>query len=243
MGALIICEVKKLRRSRIVFIALFGMLLILFIVAAQGFYAGGDMDYGMEPEWFLTGVQSLGTLYAMPGIIALLGSYIFCRELREDVLKSMRIVPVDIPEMLASKIILISVFSVGLYFLLFLSSFAIEAVLHAQALSLEMFFKYCRMYFIDGICIFIAVLPVICVVIRNGQDYWLGLLISEVYSFITIFVGNFGAASKLYPIIAALTLSGYYESNLTEKLLSVLSMFLCLLISAILIVQYSNKIN
>lgn len=44
-------------------------------------------------------------------------------------------------------------------------------------------------------------------------DYWLSLLAAEVYSFITIFVGNLGTISKLYPLVAAFTLSGYYEST------------------------------
>lgn len=243
MGTLVACEAKKLRRSKILFVALFGIVMILLIVAAQGFYSGADAVYGMEPAWFLTGVQSLGTLYAVPGIIALFGSYIFCRELQEDVLKSIRIIPVDIPKMLAAKMILVFVFSVSLYFFLFLAAFGIEAVLHVQTLSLGLFCKYCGMYLIEGVCVFIAVLPIICIVIRSGQDYWLGLLLSEVYSFITIFVGNLGTASKLYPILSALTLSGYYESDLTEKFLCILSMILCLLISAVLMSQYSKKMG
>lgn len=65
MRTSILCEFNKLRRSKILFVALFGIVMILVIVAAQGFYAGGDTVYGMEPEWFLTGVQSLGTMYAI----------------------------------------------------------------------------------------------------------------------------------------------------------------------------------
>ena len=84
MRTSILCEFNKLRRSKILFVALFGIVMILVIVAAQGFYAGGDTVYGMEPEWFLTGVQSLGTMYAIPGIIALFGCYVFCREMQED---------------------------------------------------------------------------------------------------------------------------------------------------------------
>ena len=58
MRTSILCEFNKLRRSKILFVALFGIVMILVIVAAQGFYAGGDTVYGMEPEWFLTGVEA-----------------------------------------------------------------------------------------------------------------------------------------------------------------------------------------
>ena len=76
MQVMIWTELKKLRRSRMLLVALFGLCMVLVIVTAQGFFAGGNEAYGMEPEWYLTGVQSLGTLYALPGIIALFGSYI-----------------------------------------------------------------------------------------------------------------------------------------------------------------------
>ena len=88
-----------------------------------------------------------------------------------------------------------------------------------------------------------AVIPIICSVIKIGQDYWMGLLIAEVYSFITIFVANIGPVSKLYPIVAALTLSGYYESNFFEKMLSLLSMIICFIVSAFLIKEYSKKME
>jgi len=243
MKTYILCEIEKLRRSKILFVAVFGIVMILVIVAAQGFYASGDTVYGMEPEWFLEGVQSLGTLYAIPGIISLFGCYTFCRELQEDTLKSIQIIPVNVPKMLVSKIILSLVFSVSLYLILFLSAFGLEAILHAQALSWKIFWKYLRIYCIDGISIFIAVIPIICAVIKIGQDYWMGLLVAEVYSFITIFVANIGPVSKLYPIVAALTLSGYYESNFFEKMLSLLSMIICLIVSAFLIREYSKKME
>ena len=166
-----------------------------------------------------------------------------CREMQEDTLKSLQIIPIDIPAMLLSKILLVLIFSAALYLILFLSAFIVEAILHVQVLSVGLFGRYLTMYCVEGLSVFIATLPVICIVIKTGQDYWMGLLIAEIYSFITIFVGNLGTVSKLYPIIAALTLSGYYESNYIEKLLSLLSMIACLLFSAFLIKEYSKKME
>ena len=61
------------------------------------------------------------------------------------------------------------------------------------------------------------------------------------YCFILIFVGNLGTISKLYPLVAAFTLSGYYESTPAEILLSVISMALCGMISGILIYRLSKR--
>lgn len=241
MQVMIWTELKKLRRSRMLLVALFGLCMVLVIVTAQGFFAGGNEAYGMEPEWYLTGVQSLGTLYALPGIIALFGSYIICRESQEDVLKSLLLIPVNMGKMVVAKVMVILVFSVGTYLVLFLAAFAVEMAFHAQVLTAAIFLHYLKIYLVDGICVFFAVLPIICFITEKKLDYWLSLLAAEVYSFITIFVGNLGTISKLYPLVAAFTLSGYYESTPAEILLSVISMALCGTISGILIYRLSKR--
>ena len=142
MQVMIWTELKKLRRSRMLLVALFGLCMVLVIVTAQGFFAGGNEAYGMEPEWYLTGVQSLGTLYALPGIIALFGSYIICRESQEDVLKSLLLIPVNMGKMVVAKVMVILVFSVGTYLVLFLAAFAVEMAFHAQVLTAAIFLHY-----------------------------------------------------------------------------------------------------
>ena len=139
MQVMIWTELKKLRRSRMLLVALFGLCMVLVIVTAQGFFAGGNEAYGMEPEWYLTGVQSLGTMYALPGIIALFGSYIICRESQEDVLKSLLLIPVNMGKMVVAKVMVILVFSGGTYLLLFLAAFAVEMAFHAQVLQQRFF--------------------------------------------------------------------------------------------------------
>ena len=53
MQVMIWTELKKLRRSRMLLVALFGLCMVLVIVTAQGFFAGGNEAYGMEPEFTL----------------------------------------------------------------------------------------------------------------------------------------------------------------------------------------------
>lgn len=176
MQVMIWTELKKLRRSRMLLVALFGLCMVLVIVTAQGFFAGGNEAYGMEPEWYLTGVQSLGTMYALPGIIALFGSYIICRESQEDVLKSLLLIPVNMGKMVVAKVMVILVFSVGTYFMLFLAAFAVEMAFHAQVLTAAIFWHYLKIYLVDGICVFFAVLPIICFITEKswitGSAFW-----------------------------------------------------------------------
>lgn len=57
-------------------------------------------------------------LYVLPAVIALLGSYMICREEQEDTLKSLRLIPVDEVKLTLAKMILAFVFSVLIYLLL-----------------------------------------------------------------------------------------------------------------------------
>lgn len=236
-------ELRKLRRSRILGVAVFGLVMVLFIVAAQGVFAGSDELYSLEPEWFLTGLQSLGTLYALPGIVALLGGYIICRENQDDVLKSLLLIPINTGKMLLAKIFLIFIFSVGIYLFMFIVAFLVELMMHAQMLTLTICLHYLRIYLLDGIGVFLSTLPIICIVIERKQGYWVSLLLAEIFSFLTIFVGNLGCIAKLYPLVATFTISGYYESSPEERMISVFSMVLCIAISGYMLYKMNQKDN
>ncbi len=54
----------------------------------------------------MTAAQSLATFYVLPAVIALLGSYMICREEQEDNLKSLRLIPVDEVKLTLAKMIL-----------------------------------------------------------------------------------------------------------------------------------------
>ena len=86
----------------------------------------------------MTATQSLATFYVLPAVIALLGSYMICREEQEDTLKSLRLIPVDEMKLTLAKMALTLVFSVLIYLLLFVITFLIEAVLHLEALPISL---------------------------------------------------------------------------------------------------------
>ena len=57
--------------------------------------------------------------YVRPAVIALLGSYMICREEQEDTLKSLWLIPVDEVKLTLTKMVLALVFSVLIYLRLF----------------------------------------------------------------------------------------------------------------------------
>ena len=92
MKALIWAEHRKLRRSKIVWIAVFAIVMVAVIVFAQGQFSFGEKRYIEGVGWFMTAAQSLATFFLLPAVIALLGSYLICREEQEDTMKSLHLI-------------------------------------------------------------------------------------------------------------------------------------------------------
>ena len=103
MELLLWAERRKLRRSKILWIAGFATVMVALIVFAQGQFTFYESRYIDGAGWFMTAAQSLATFYVLPAVIALLGSYMICREEQEDTMKSLRLIPVDEVKLTLSK--------------------------------------------------------------------------------------------------------------------------------------------
>lgn len=106
MKDLLWAESQKLHRSKILWIAGFATVMVGLIVFAQGQFTFYDRRYIDGAGWFMTAAQSLATFYVLPAVIALLGSYMICREEQEDTLKSLRLIPVDEVKLTLSIVVL-----------------------------------------------------------------------------------------------------------------------------------------
>ena len=90
MKELIWAEHQKLRRSKIVLVAIFAVIMVAIIVFTQGQFSFGEKRYIDDAGWFMNAAQSLATFFVLPAVIALFGSYMICREEQEDTIKSLR---------------------------------------------------------------------------------------------------------------------------------------------------------
>lgn len=177
MCTLLWAEYRKLRRSNIVWITIFATVLLAIIVFAegQGIHDGPDVQYGLKvvyegsryidnAGWYMDEAQPLATMFVLPAVISLLGSYMICREEEDDTMKSLRLIPVDEGKLVAAKMMIAFVFSVLLYLLLFSITFLTEALLHFSDLSVELVLSCMKEYLLDGIGVFLAISPIIAVV-------------------------------------------------------------------------------
>jgi ABC-type transport system involved in multi-copper enzyme maturation permease subunit len=240
MKDLIWAEFKKMHRLKIIWIAVFTIFLIIFIVFAQGQFSYGDVKYIENPYWYLTAVQSLGTLFVLPAIITLFGSYTICREDRFDTLKHLRMIPVDEPKMVLSKLFVTCVFGVSVSLVLFILALGVEVLLHASGLTASGIFEYFAMYLVTGIGVVFAVAPIITIVAVIKKGYWISLILAEVYSFAAMFFR--GLMSDFHPITATFNLSGYYKTAVSDKMISCAVLIMCCLISYAILCRKPVKI-
>ena len=226
MRILLWAEQAKMRRSKALWIAGFATAMVAMIVVLQGQFLYHGSRYIDGAYWLMTAAQSLGSIYVLPAMIALIGSYTICRERQEDTQKALDMIPVSQVQLLGAKMIWTGAFAIILYLSLFCVA-AVETILHVQVLSLGGILEQMKIYVLQGFFLFVAVAPIVALVSRMQKSYWLALLFAEVYSFLALFAGMNGFLRSIYPITAAFCLSGYYEATLPQILLSALSMSAC----------------
>ncbi len=248
MRALLWAEYKKLRRSSIVWIAIFATAMIAVIVFLEGYsiYNGPDVQYGLKnvhdglryidnAGWYMDEAQPLATFFVFPAVIALLGSYIICREEEDDTNKSLRLIPVNERKLIIAKMIMLFVFSVLLYFLLFVITVLTETVMHFSELSAELVLSCMKEYLGDGIGVFLAVSPIVAFVAYTEKSYWLALVFTEIYSCAGLFAGMSSVLLNVYPINAVFNLSGYHITTAWKRAESIIVLLLCSCLSALLL--------
>ena len=202
MMKLLWAERQKLRRSSIVLLTIFATVLVAIVV----FIGGNSMDlegqYIDNAGWYMTMVQPWATLLVIPAVIALLGSYMVCREEQDDTMKTLRLIPVNEVKLTIVKLVITLAFSIFVYVLLFIITFLTEAYLHFSELSAGMVFDFLKTYFLEGIGVFLAVSPIIALVTYTKKSYWLALILTEMYSFAGMFMSMSGTLRAFYPITA-----------------------------------------
>ena len=134
MKILIWAEWQKLRRSSIILFTVIATVLIAAIVLFAGQSATIEGYYLNDAGWYMTMVQPWATMFVLPAVISMLGSYMICREEQDDTLKSLLLIPISEFKLTAAKMIVSFFLSILIYLLLFFITFATDTTL-AHAVS------------------------------------------------------------------------------------------------------------
>ena len=181
MRILLWAECQKLRRSNILILTAFATVFIAVFLFIGGKTTVDGVDFSESSGWYMATALTWATMFILPAMIALLGSYMICREEQDDTMKQLRLIPINETKLTIAKMIVTFVLSVLIYLLLFIITFAIEAVLHFSALSMREVLMSLKMYLIQGAGVFFAVSPIIAIVPYMIKSDWLALLLAEIY--------------------------------------------------------------
>ncbi|WP_128100892.1 ABC transporter permease [Paenibacillus sp. DCT19] len=235
MRTLLWAEHQKIRRLSFVWIAIFATVMVAVIVFLSGLTDNDGIRDIDTAGWYMAVAQPLGTFFVLPAVIALLGSYMICREEQEHTIESLRLIPVNEAKLTLAKMIITLIYSILFYLLLFAITLLTEAGLHFSDLSIGMVMNFLKAYILDGLCIFLAISPIIALVSYMKKGYWIALVITEFYSFIGLFASTSNTLKALYPITAVFTISGYYEASASQVILSCISLLFCVGFSAVIL--------
>lgn len=242
MRILLWAEFQKLRRSNIILFTIFAAILIAVIVFIGGLTTISDDQLTANTVgWYMTITQVLATIFVLPSVIALLGSYMICREEQDDTIKSLRLIPINEARLTVAKMMVTFIFSVLVYLLLFMITFLAEAVLHFTDLSFGMIFNFLKMYLLDGIGVFLAVSPIIALAPYLKKNYWISLILAEIYSFAGMFMSMSDMLKTFYPITAIFGVSGYYDTAVQNWIYSFIVLLACGCLSVLLLNGLNHK--
>lgn len=243
MRELLWAEIQKIRRLNIVWIAVFATVMVAVIVFIQGWFTyNGSRDID-SAGWYMTMAQPLATFFVLPAVISLLGSYMICREEDEDTIKSLLLIPVNETKLITTKMIITFLFSIFIYLLLFAIAFLTEVILHPSDLSVGMVLDFLKIYFLQGVGIFLAISPIIALVSYMKKGYWIALVLTEIYSFAGLFMSMSNTLKTFYPIAAVFGVSGYTEATTQSCIGSIIILLLCGFLSVFILkgFRYSEK--
>lgn len=227
MRKLLWAECQKLRRLNIVLVTVFATVMVAIIVFIGGKNGSYGFQYIDDAGWYMTMAQVWATLFVLPAVIALMGSYMICREEEEDTIKALKLIPISEAKLTSAKMMITFGLAILIYLLLFLITFLTEAVLHFSDLSVEMVLGFLKTYFLEGVGVFLAISPIIAFVSYMKKSYWLALVLAEIYSFAGLFMSMSNTLKTFYPITAVFGLSSYYETTAQKRIGSIISLLLC----------------
>jgi len=219
----------------------FAIIFIAVIVLIGGKTTVNGVDFSESSGWYMATTLTWATMFVLPAMIALLGSYMICREDQDDTAKSLHLIPVSKAKLTAAKMIVTFVFSILIYLLLFITTFSAEAVLHFSGLSVKMVLRSLKMYLLEGAGVFLAVSPIIAIVPYMKKSYWLAMLLAEIYSFAGLFMSMSNTLKTFYPITAVFGVSGYYEASIQNRICSAGVLLLCACLAIILLIRLNSS--
>lgn len=229
---IIITEFQKLKRYSILWVGVVAVLLSALLAVYQ--QTGGWLYY----ENYTNNVIWNNYSMTFPFMIVLIGGYMINREYIDHTLKNLLTVPVSFRELLTGKLISIGLVTALYGIFSFICTLVLAVMFGFKNISPALVAKSLFQLVGMGLCIYIAVLPIIIFFSRKQNGFLAGVGLAFVYGFCGIFVAG-RKLTDYYPITTGLGIVGFTGSggagSLTFNIaMELLVLFLMVVISVIM---------
>ena len=204
-------ELKKLKRCNVFYVGIVALLFAPLLSVFQqislneprphfGFY-----DLANDTIWYNTSLF-------LPVTILFLGGYMMNREYTEDTLKNIYMVPVTYRTLICGKLAALA--STTALYCLYSSVLviAVSAIYFPEGLSFASMAAPAGRIIIAGLCLYLAVLPIMCWCCGKKNRLMAAAVLGFLYGFLGIPIAGCGL-QDYYPITAGLTLIRYNAST------------------------------
>lgn len=233
MPTIILMEFRKLKRSKILYIAICTMFLFYLCAAAQG------IKSAYSAHRLLSETLTYATYLIVPALFSLLGSYMLSREYQDDTMKNNLVIPIDADKLTYAKLIACLIIGIIMFVFLFILTIVSILFIHADQITLNLLLTYLKIYLLQGIGCFIVSLPIIVFMPMIKDGFWISVVFAEIYSFSGLIV----ASSKyrtFYPVTAVFGFSGANPTTNSEFILCSFSMMISIIVALIIIKAGKN---
>lgn len=205
---LVVCELRKLKKSNILWIIIAGAFFSAFVTFMQ-FIMAQNMDNQVSnfEEFYLATIWN-NFCVAFPFVITIMGGMIFDQEYSSGTLKSIITIPISIKRLYFAKIFVIGILVFALSVINHMFLIVGANLLHLQSINGVHILKSFLQIFGIAIFILIAVLPLIIWGFRKVNGYYPMLVVAFMYGFFGGFLIPKGIGD-FYPITAGLRIIQY----------------------------------
>ena len=208
MVQLVICELRKLKKSNILWIIIAGAFFSAFVTFMQFIMSQNIHHQVSNFEEFYMAMIWNNFCVAFPFVITIMGGMIFNQEYSSGTLKSIITIPISIKKLYFAKIFMIGILVFALSVVNYIFLFIGANLLHLQGINGFHILKSFLQILGIAIFIFIAVLPLIIWGFRKVNGYYPMLVLSFMYGFFGSFIIPKGIGD-FYPITAGLRIIQY----------------------------------
>ena len=238
-------ELWKLKRYRLIWSGVLLMLLSVVITMLESTAMDGSFwDFNMLYEQVIK--NNMTTIFPMT--ITLIVGYIIHRENKDDTLKNIRTIPIKYSKIIYSKLILGGILSIIYGVVSWMFIMIAYKLSGFGGITFQLAIKAFYQTVLMNLFLYIGVLPIIVLTLKLSINFLIGVVISFVYGYGSMFASGNKLLLNIYPITSGLSLVGYRDYDLTvqglyDKSLSLISLIFVILFTIIIVKTLSNDIS